>query len=66
MISVAGRIAGIAVCGVLGAMAGALTARWLEVDGVLGALLASALAMLVGTAAFAGWTVLGRLAERRE
>ncbi len=64
MNSFAGRLVAIACGGGLGAVAGWALAAWLGVAGVAGALLAVATAMVVGTAAFAGWTTLGRALER--
>ena len=59
MNSFGGRIIGIVVCGTLGALAGFLVAVWTTVGGVGGALVAVAVATVVASAAFTGWTMLG-------
>jgi hypothetical protein len=61
MISTAGRIIGIAVCGVIGALCAWWFVGWIALDGVLGALAAVAVGVVTATAAFVGWTTLGRI-----
>ena len=64
MISVAGRIIGIAVCGAIGAVVAWSLVAAIPIDGVTGALVAAGVGMLVSTAAFIGWTTLGCRLER--
>jgi biopolymer transport protein ExbB/TolQ len=62
--SIAGRIIGIAVCGVFGALAAWALVAGLALDGVAGALVAAGVGMVVATVAFIVWTTLGRRLER--
>ena len=64
MNSIGGRIIGIVVCGVLGALAGFLFIVLVTLEGVAGALVTVAVATVVASAAFAGWTTVGRVLER--
>ena len=64
MNSVGGRIIGIVVCGALGALAGFFFVLLIVLEGVLGALVAVMIAAVVASAAFAGWTTVGRVLER--
>ena len=59
-----GRIIGIAICGVLGALVAWALVATIALDGVAGALVAAGVGMVVATAAFVGWTTLGRRLER--
>ena len=60
MNSIAGRIIGIAVCGALGAVVAWAVVAGIALAGVAGALVAAGVGMVVATAAFIGWTTLGR------
>jgi hypothetical protein len=60
MNSIPGRIIAIAVCGVIGALVAWALVGWIALDGVVGALAAVGLGMVAATAAFIGWTTLGR------
>ena len=64
MLSTPGRIIGIAVCGVIGALVAWALVAGIALDGVAGALVAAGVGMVVATAAFVGWTTLGRRLER--
>ena len=64
MNSIAGRIIGIAVCGALGAVVAWALVAGIALTGVAGALVAAGVGMVVATAAFIGWTTLGRHLER--
>ena len=64
MNSLAGRLFGILVCAVAGALFGWTLAGWLALDGTPAALAAAVVAMAVAAAGFAGWTTLGRRLER--
>ena len=60
MHSTAGRLIGIAVCGVIGALVAWWFVGWIALDGVPGALVATGVGVVVATAAFVGWTTVGR------
>ena len=64
MITLTGRIIGIAVCGAIGALVAWALVATIALDGVAGALVAAGVGMVVATAAFIGWTTLGRRLER--
>jgi hypothetical protein len=64
MITTAGRLIGIAVCGAIGAVAAWWFVGWIALDGVLGALAAAGVGMVAATAAFVGWTTVGRRVRR--
>jgi acyl-CoA reductase-like NAD-dependent aldehyde dehydrogenase len=66
MNSIVGRIIGIAVCGVIGALVAWVFVGWIALDGVLGALAAAGMGMVVATAGFVGWTTLARSLERQK
>ena len=61
MHSTVGRLIGIAVCGVIGALVAWGLVAWIALDGVPGALVATGVGVVVATAAFVGWTTLGRI-----
>jgi hypothetical protein len=64
--SFAGRLVGIALSGTGGVLAAWLLVRALALDGTLGALATAVGAMAIATAAFTGWTTLGRALGRRD
>ena len=65
MNSLVGRLVGIAACGALGAVAAWWLVDWIALDGVIGAMVAVGVGMVIATAAFVGWTSLGRRLEQR-
>ena len=54
----------VGVTGASGALAGFLFVGWTMLGGIVGALVAVAVATIVAAAAFVGWTTLGRTLER--
>jgi len=59
-----GSILGIAVCGIAGGLAAWSAVSAMELDGVIGAIAAAVIGMVVATALFAGGTALLRAAGR--
>ena len=61
MQSMVGRLIGIAVCGVIGALVAWGLVAWIALDGVPAALVATGVGVVAATAAFVGWTTVGRI-----